>query len=138
MQLPRIQGDVSCIEWQVISTTFSYPVISKGNYWNGMNVLTLRIAADRSCSQSASCMANWAMLRKYRIGQFVGYPSNPRERPVSRNIYRITSLLPPREGGGEPEYLIKNSTEGYERVVKESDLVQLARSVNENTPTRRR
>lgn len=78
------------------------------------------------------------MLRKFKIGQFVGYQPSPRDRNALSHIYRITSLLPPREGGGEPEYLIKNSREGYERVVGESQLLRLQRTkVTKRTPTKR-
>jgi hypothetical protein len=80
-----------------------------------------------------------AMLRKFAIGQFVEYRPSPGNRDALSQVYRITSLLPPREGGGEHEYLIKNSNEGYERIVGESQLQCLQRSrVDERTPTKRR
>ena len=72
------------------------------------------------------------MPRKFKIGHLVGYRSRVHERRTSRAVYRITSLLPSREAGGEPEYLIRSSIEGYERVVKESELIRLQRAqVNE-------
>ena len=65
------------------------------------------------------------MLRKFKIGQFVGYAAKVRERRTSRTIYCITGVVPPREASDEPEYLIRNSIEGYERLVKESELTSL-------------
>ena len=70
------------------------------------------------------------MLRKFKIGQFVEYqPSRGKRDRLSQiyRIYRITSLLPPREDAGEPEYLIRNSSEGYERIAGESQLRRLQR-----------
>jgi len=78
------------------------------------------------------------MARKFKIGRFVGYHSRVRERRISRGVYRITSLLPLRETSDEPEYLIKSSIEGYERVVKESELIRLqGPRLNEAKPTTR-
>jgi hypothetical protein len=68
------------------------------------------------------------MLRKFKIGQFVEYRSSTRDRQAPGGVYQITSILPPREGKGEPEYLIKRSSEGYERVVRESQLLPTRRS----------
>jgi len=52
-------------------------------------------------------------------------------RPVigmaGTKAYRIAILLPSREAGGEPEYLIRSLLEGYEWVVKESKLIRLQR-----------
>jgi hypothetical protein len=76
------------------------------------------------------------MLRKFKIGQFVKYIFNSDEGPTSRGIYRITGFLP--EASDEPEYLIRNSIEGYERLVKESELVQLqGLGPNVGKPTKR-
>ena len=78
------------------------------------------------------------MVRKFKIGQFVEYRPKPQEGRTSSGIYRITGLLPSREAGDEPEYLIRNSIEGYERLVKESELIRLRRpEPNERKRTKR-
>jgi hypothetical protein len=84
------------------------------------------------------------MLRKFKIGQFVEYqPSREKTDRVSQiyriyriyRSYRITGLLPPREDAGEPEYLIRNSSEGYERIAGESQLRRLQRPKAGQTTT---
>jgi hypothetical protein len=63
------------------------------------------------------------MIHKFRTGQFVRYRSNGGKERTSRGIYSVTSLLPSREASDEPEYLIWNSIEGYERLAKETELI---------------
>jgi hypothetical protein len=77
------------------------------------------------------------MPRKFKIGHLVKYRSSA-HRDAPGGVYRIISFLPLREGNGEPEYLVKNSNEGYERVVKESQLLRLLRSQsNKGAPPKR-
>jgi|HubBroStandDraft_6_1064221.scaffolds.fasta_scaffold1017026_1 hypothetical protein len=67
---------------------------------------------------------DWAqMLRRFKIGQFVEYRPSAHDRKTPGDVYQITNIVPPREGSGEPEYLIKRSSEGYERVVSENELL---------------
>jgi hypothetical protein len=78
------------------------------------------------------------MIRKFKIGQHVEYRSSARGRGTPDEVYQITSTLPPREDSGEPEYLIKRSSEGYERVVRESQLLPTQRSeASESAPPKR-
>jgi hypothetical protein len=77
------------------------------------------------------------MLRKFKIGQLVKYRSSA-QQDAPGGVYRIISFLPLRERNGEPEYLVKNLNEGYERVVRESQLLRLQRSQpNEGAPPKR-
>ena len=57
---------------------------------------------------------------KFKVGQLVDFaPSRPGMAPSGRP-YEIVRLLPGE--AGELQYRIKSKSEGFERVVKESEL----------------
>jgi hypothetical protein len=59
------------------------------------------------------------VFHKFKIGQEVGY-SPPRGNHAPRGMYRVTKLLPERDG--QFEYLIKCFQETHERIARESEL----------------
>ena len=57
---------------------------------------------------------------KFRVGQTVLYTSSPISRPGASGAYKVVRLLP--SDGDDYQYRIKNSSEAFERVAKESQL----------------
>ncbi len=61
---------------------------------------------------------------KFSVGQAVQFSPDRRDGGSARGRYTIVRLLP--EEGNTPQYRIKNSTDGHERVVLESQLERRA------------
>ena len=57
---------------------------------------------------------------KFRVGQAVEFSPDPGVDRLSRGRYTIVRLLPLE--GNTPQYRIKNTTDGHERMVRESQL----------------
>jgi hypothetical protein len=58
---------------------------------------------------------------KFTVGQEVHYLSHPLMGKVPRGVYRVTRLLP--TDSGEPQYRVKHTVDGHERVVTEGQLI---------------
>jgi hypothetical protein len=69
-------------------------------------------------------------LHKYTVGQTVTFSPSGSPRSFADNIFKIVRLLPAE--GNDNQYRVKNTTDGHERVVKES---QLSGSPGGATPT---
>ena len=68
--------------------------------------------------------ANNRAGHKFNVDQVVDYvPKGASKFSVPRGAYKITKLLPERDG--ELQYRIKNATEDHERVGSESELATL-------------
>jgi hypothetical protein len=59
-------------------------------------------------------------MHKFDLGQSVSLQSTLYNRDAARGAYKVTKLLPERDG--ELEYQVKRPGEPHERVVKERDL----------------
>jgi hypothetical protein len=57
---------------------------------------------------------------KFRIGQTVYFTSRPIGHMVANSTYEVVRLLP--SDGADYQYRIKNSSEAFERVARESQL----------------
>jgi hypothetical protein len=57
---------------------------------------------------------------KFRVGQVMNFIPHRSVDPASRGRYTIVRLLP--IDGHTPQYRIRNSTDGHERVVQEGEL----------------
>ena len=65
--------------------------------------------------------ANNRAGHKFNVDQVVDYvPKGASKFSVPRGAYKITKLLPARDG--ELQYRIKNATEDHERVASESEV----------------
>jgi hypothetical protein len=62
-----------------------------------------------------------AVHHKFKVGQRVGLLPRQMRMPGSGD-YKIITLMPPTEG--ENQYRVKGTSEPFERVVKESDLIR--------------
>src|SRR5580658_9704820 len=57
---------------------------------------------------------------RFHVGQTVSYTSSPISRPGASGSYKVVRLLP--SDGDDYQYRIKNPSEAFERVAKESQL----------------
>ena len=57
---------------------------------------------------------------KYAVGETVYFTASNLARPAASGTYEVIRLLP--TDGDDCQYRIKNSTEAFERVAKESQL----------------
>ena len=57
---------------------------------------------------------------KFRLGQSVYFASRPVGHMIRNSTYEVVRLLP--SDGSDYQYRIKNSSEAFERVVRESQL----------------
>jgi hypothetical protein len=57
---------------------------------------------------------------KFRVGQAVEFFPDPGVDRASRGRYTVVRLLPLE--GGNPQYRLKNSTDGHERMARENQL----------------
>ncbi len=68
--------------------------------------------------------SRWVMERalkhKYVVGETVYFTASNVARPAASGTYEVIRLLPTE--GDDCQYRIKNSTEAFERVAKESQL----------------
>jgi hypothetical protein len=69
-------------------------------------------------------MGNAMNNHKFKVGQTVSYTSKFIATVNAGAIFKITQLLPPE--GHEFQYRIRNASEPYERVAKESQLDRAA------------
>ncbi|KIZ34598.1 MULTISPECIES: hypothetical protein [Rhodopseudomonas] len=60
------------------------------------------------------------MKHKFVVGACVSYTASNVARPAASGAYEVIQLLP--VDGDDCQYRIKNSTEAFERVAKESQL----------------
>jgi len=61
-----------------------------------------------------------ALKHKYNVGETVYFTASNVARPAASGTYEVIRLLP--TDGDDCQYRIKNSTEAFERVAKESQL----------------
>ncbi|MGY3615887.1 hypothetical protein ACVJGD_002083 [Bradyrhizobium sp. USDA 10063] len=61
------------------------------------------------------------MKHKYSVGETVYFTASNVSRPAASGTYQVVRLLP--TDGDDCQYRIKSSTEAFERVAKESQLV---------------
>jgi hypothetical protein len=61
-----------------------------------------------------------ALTHKYQVGESVYFTASNVARPAASGTYEIIKLLP--TDGDDCQYRIKNSTEAFERVARESQL----------------
>jgi hypothetical protein len=57
---------------------------------------------------------------KFRVGQAVAFAPEPSADRLSKGRYTIVRLLPLE--GNTPQYRIKSSADGHERIARESQL----------------
>lgn len=57
---------------------------------------------------------------RFTVGQIVRFSPGPREAAAPRGIFEVVRLLPPEAKNNQ--YRIKSTTDGHERVAKESQL----------------
>ena len=69
-------------------------------------------------------MGNAMNNHKFKVGQTVNYAPRLIAAVNADAIFKITQLLPPE--GDEFQYRIRNTSEPYERVAKESQLNRAA------------
>ena len=60
------------------------------------------------------------MKHKFVVGESVRFTASNVTRPAASGAYEVVRLLP--TDGDDCQYRIKNSTEAFERVAKESQL----------------
>lgn len=61
---------------------------------------------------------------KYKVGQMVDFMPSNRAVPASVRSYKVLRVLP--NEGGEQLYRIKTIAEAFERIARESELLQTA------------
>ena len=66
------------------------------------------------------CVWRVALKHKYNVGETVYFTASNVARPAASGTYEVIRLLP--TDGDDCQYRIKNSTEAFERVAKESQL----------------
>gem|GEM_PF-262694 len=66
------------------------------------------------------CVMERALKHKYSVGELVYFTASNVARPAASGTYEVVRLLP--TDGDDCQYRIKNSTEAFERVAKESQL----------------
>ena len=59
-------------------------------------------------------------MHKYVVGEAVYFTASNVARPAASGVYEVLKLLPTE--GDDCQYRIKNSTEAFERVARESQL----------------
>jgi hypothetical protein len=68
----------------------------------------------------AFCVMERALKHKYNVGASVYFTASNVARPGANGTYEVIRQLPTE--GDDCQYRIKNSTEAFERVAKESQL----------------
>ena len=66
------------------------------------------------------CVMERALKHRYAVGETVYFTASNVARPAASGTYEVIRLLP--TDGDDCQYRIKNSTEAFERVAKESQL----------------
>ena len=64
-----------------------------------------------------------ALKHKFTVGETVYFTASNVARPAASGTYEVIRLLP--TDGDDCQYRIKSSTEAFERVAKESQLIHL-------------
>src|SRR3978361_2321533 len=77
------------------------------------------VAAQRGHGRRC-CVMEIALKHKYNVGETVYFTASNVARPAASGTYEVIRLLP--TDGDDCQYRIKNSTEAFERVAKESQL----------------
>jgi hypothetical protein len=75
---------------------------------------------DRELAGISRCVRERALKHKYIVGETVYFTASNVARPAASGTYEVIKLLP--TDGDDCQYRIKNSTEAFERVAKESQL----------------
>jgi hypothetical protein len=70
------------------------------------------------------------LIHKYRVGETVGYTPARVVSTQTANTCQITRLL--STDSGDPQYRVKCPAEGFERVVRESELSERAVAARAN------
>ncbi len=78
-------------------------------------------AAGHVAAAGVVCIWRWALKHKFPVGTRVFYTASNVARPAASGSYEVIRLLPTE--GDDCQYRIKSSTEAFERVAKESQLV---------------
>ena len=81
-------------------------------------------SAGRSYGDRGHCrhfrVMEKALKHKFGVGETVYYTASNVARPAASGTYEVIKLLP--TDGDDCQYRIKNSTEAFERVARESQL----------------
>jgi hypothetical protein len=72
-------------------------------------------------SAAGICAMERALKHKYPVGATVYFTASNVSRPAAAGTYQVIRQLPTE--GDDCQYRIKSSTEAFERVAKESQLV---------------
>ena len=75
---------------------------------------------DSQRSRHFSCVWERALKHKFLVGENVYFTASNVSRPAASGTYEVIRQLPSE--GDDCQYRIKNSTEAFERVAKESQL----------------
>jgi hypothetical protein len=75
---------------------------------------------DREHLVDVPCVMERALKHKFTVGETVYFTASNVARPAASGTYEVIRLLP--TDGDDCQYRIKNSTEAFERVAKESQL----------------
>ena len=76
-------------------------------------------SGDREYSRRF-CVMERPLKHKFTVGETVYFTASNVARPAASGTYEVIRLLP--TDGDDCQYRIKNSTEAFERVAKESQL----------------
>jgi hypothetical protein len=79
-----------------------------------------RCSGDREHTGRRYRVMERALKHKYTVGETVYFTASNVARPAASGTYEVIRLLP--TDGDDCQYRIKNSTEAFERVAKESQL----------------
>ena len=79
-----------------------------------------RLSQRGSWARPAFCVMERALKHKFSVGETVYFTASNVARPAATGTYEVIRLLP--TDGDDCQYRIKNSTEAFERVAKESQL----------------
>jgi len=77
-------------------------------------------AAGHVGATDVFCVMERALKHKYNVGETVYFTASNVARPAASGTYEVIRQLP--TDGDDCQYRIKNSTEAFERVAKESQL----------------
>lgn len=69
-----------------------------------------------------AAMMRRLVVAKFRVGQLVDFVPSNRALPASVRSYKVLRVLP--NEGGEQLYRIKTINEAFERIARESELLQ--------------
>jgi hypothetical protein len=78
-----------------------------------------KVSGDREHGRHF-CVMERALKHKFTVGESVYFTASNVARPGASGTYEVVKLLP--TDGDDCQYRIKNSTEAFERVAKESQL----------------